>query len=287
MAKSSKEEIASLLDRYNSRELSAEELVREHSRILQTRPRLEKIMDELDRLASRGQDHLNAWREIYQALHNNDRDLIDVAFWFFLITALAHIQMATLQAAKLVENSSESVNLHYFLNFLDSECRNDFPDNWDEVKSLVERDRSQLQCLQTILGKIKAERDKTIAHHDRSLLKAGIDELSRVEVIELDSLFQTIRDMLARYHTYYYGTAPIVPSAKSYTDLIGPRGLEDLFYLARKALDDESIENVSNHVKKIRAWRRARQSVEQDLRLAADGDFADSPNQSDDSITGE
>jgi hypothetical protein len=93
--------------------------------------------------------------------------------------------------------------------------------------------------------------------------------------------------MLARYHTYYYGTAPIVPSAKSYTDLIGPRGLEDLFYLARKALDDESIENVSNHVKKIRAWRRARQSVEQDLRLAADGDFADSPNQSDDSITGE
>ena len=257
MERLSKKRLSGLVHRYEAGELSIEQFAREYTAVLEGRPRLEKTLDELNKIASQGLDHLNAWEEIYKAIHSDDVDLVDLAPWYFFLTGIAHLEIATLQAAKLTENHGDSVNLEYLLNLLTDRCQANFPSNWREVRKSVDIDRTQLSDLKPIVSRIKTERDKRIAHHDRSNLSATSDDVTRIEATELENVLQTIRNIVTRYYIYYYGEVPTMPSSDyGSTGLLGPKGLGELFHLARKALDDETINDVSHHVKRIRAWRR-------------------------------
>ena len=125
----------------------------------------------------------------------------------------------------------------------------------------VENDKIKIQKSQAIVRRIKKERDKQLAYLDRRIINSSINELFRVEAAELDELFQDIKQMLDKYHIFYYGEPPvesvITEDALAY---FGPEWLEYLFDLARKALDDDSIEYVSDRVKQIRIRRKVRLS---------------------------
>jgi hypothetical protein len=261
-----------LIERYNAGELNVQEFVQQYYQSQEARPRLEKVLSELQDIANWGQQCLRIWRQSYEVMQGDKQELIELAFRYFIFIGAVLIQAAILQAAKLTEANSDSVSLDYFFNILLNEGKKHFPHNWEEVKNAVKSDRAQMQGLHPVLCRIKTERDKEIAHRDRSFVSSSMTRDTYVEVQELEQLFQIVQGILDKYHVYYHGSPPekitLTEDALAY---FGPEGLEDIFNLALQSLDDESIRDASNHVKQVRTWRRTRLLVARDLKARFGG----------------
>jgi hypothetical protein len=262
-----------LVERYEAGELTIQEFVREYYQLLGERPRLEKILAELQTITDWGQRCLRIWGQIYDVIHGDDPELIALAFRYFTFTSAVLVQTAVLQAAKLVEKHSDSVNLCYFFNVLLNEGRKHFEDDWGEVKEAVKNDRAQVQELFCVVSRIKVTRDKEIAHRDRCFVNSIMSNSTQVEVQELQGLFVTVQEMLDRYHFYYFGSWPN-RSALVEDSLpgFGPAGLEDVFHLLLKALEDECIQDVSEHVREVRAQRESRLWAEKVMKDLSSGE---------------
>lgn len=261
-----------LLDEYNAGNLSIEELVQKQEELLKARPKLEKTFSELQNIINRGRQNLRIWEQSHEILHGENTELFSLAFRYFTYIGYLLFQSAILQATKLTEKSRESVNLHYLLNLLHHEAKKNFPHNWREIQKSVGKDRTIIDGFHSIIDRLKFKRDKEIAHLDRIVVNSEFESENYVEVQELIGLFETAQTILHKYHDYYFGFAPKkLQLSKKDKTYFGPEGLEDILTLALLALDDNSHQNVSEHVKQVRKWRKARLSVEAESRSAGGG----------------
>jgi hypothetical protein len=231
-------------------------MVREHYEYLESRPQIEKVMSELENLVIYGKKHLLAWRQVYDIVHS-EPELIELAAQFFWLTSFAHIQTATLIIAKLTENNSDSVNLFYLFNLAIHQGRQHFPKNYKEVHKAVVSDLTELKNVENLLKKIKDERDKRIAHLDRGIISSGLGDATLIEVSELEDILDRIDRILDKYYTYYQGQSK-GKEIRDWKKLLGSDNVDDLFDLVRKSLDNDSLEDVSDHVRSIQSWRQSR-----------------------------
>src|SRR5438094_44443 len=83
------------------------------------RPKPVRILDRILEIVDRGRDHLKIWESI-GTLVREDPALVDLATLFFMLSGLAHLEAATLHAAKLVETQRDSINITYLLNEIEA-----------------------------------------------------------------------------------------------------------------------------------------------------------------------
>lgn len=230
-------------------------------------PRFVKVLQELQDIRNGGESHLGAWSEIYSAFNGEDNDLVALAGQFFVVTAAAHLECATLRAAKLLEEGREAVSLKYLLNLATNEARADFPDRWQTLKAVVPPSESELRAIAAEPTRIKRYRDRHLAHTDRRTIGSWFEAVDVIEAERLRGVFETSNSILQRfwqilpeYHT------PEAPSECE--DWLGPRGLCDLFYFARYSARDASIPDPSAYVKNVRSIERALQKAKVDVHGA-------------------
>ncbi|MCP4601967.1 MAG: hypothetical protein GY847_15870 [Proteobacteria bacterium] len=230
------------------------------------RPKHVKVIDKLDSLRSIGRDHLRAWTEIYRAFKGDERELIALAGWFFVISAVAHLQTAVLHAAKLTERNKDSVNVWYLLNLVESmpgsrELRHG-------IKTSVRNCRERLEALEGDLAKIKEQRDLHLAHVDRNKFNTDIEQgVVAAEVLE--RIFDEIGEVLKNIGSLVPEVQQVAAAEEDspqVANMIGPRGLADLFYFARIAVRDAEVLDPSDNSKRIRDFERALRKGERDSR---------------------
>lgn len=228
-------------------------------------PRFVTVLQELQDIRDAGAAHVCAWQEVYSAFNGEDNELIALAGQFFVVTAVAHLECATLKAAKLLEEGKEAVSLRYLFNLAANQAHVDFPKLRDVLKAAVSSGESRLAAISSERSSIKEYRDRHLAHTDRRSIASYLDAVHVVEADRLRVVFDVSNsvllgfwEVLPEYH--------VPPAEATYEDLLGPRGLNDLFYFARHAVRDPSIQDPSTYAKKVRsiqgALRKARADVQ-------------------------
>jgi hypothetical protein len=228
------------------------------------RPQVVKVIDELDSMLWNGQEHLMAWSELYRVFNEGDRELFALAGRFFMFTATAHIQMATLHAAKLVENNKDSINIWHLLNLVE----NFRPISRVQKKAIRQAVEFGRQCLgraETDIAAIKEHRDRHLAHIDRSMFNSGLDQLSAVEASVLRRTFDCIREILDKQRSQFSQIHDESTGEALTEEAMGPMSLGDLFHFARIAVLDPEIPSPSAHAEKVRSCERALREVQKDF----------------------
>lgn len=258
-----------LLDQYNASNLSISELVQKQQKLLDERPQLEKAFSELQNIVNRGRQCLRIWNQHNEILHGENRELFDLAFRYFTFIDSVLLQSAILYATKLIDKNNDSVSLRYLFNLMVQDGQRKFPENWREIKESIRDDQAVLDSFQPLIERLKTKRDKEIAHLDRTFVNSISENENYVEAHELSDFFQVIQIVLYRYHQYYFGFPPRqLQLSEQDIVFLGFEGLEDIFTLALISLDDDSIQNVSEHIKQVRSWRKSRLTVQAEMKWA-------------------
>lgn len=221
------------------------------------RPKSVRVLDAILEITSRGRDHLKIWESL-RALAHDDPALIDVATMFFIMTGLAHLEAATLHAAKLVETQSDSVNVTYLLNEIEAARNQDFlKDTFPNVRSVIAAARERLKQMQETVTRIKDIRDRDLAHLDRSHINAA-EDLQAVEVNDLYEVFNTIERIATELASASSAFAGLVRSPTSdSSDYFGSVSPQDLIYFARTAFRDPAVASPNARIENLRELDRA------------------------------
>ena len=233
------------------------------------RPKLVKVIDELDSLVWSGRAHLDAWSEIYRAFNSDDRELFALAGRFFVMSAVAHLHTAALHAAKLTEAHADSVNVLYLLRLVENSSPRTREQKHD-TKLVVRNCRERLVALASDIDAVKEQRDLHLAHVDRSRFNSGMDHFA-VEATTLRRIFDGVEEVLRMVDALIRGTRKERVSGEDpLEDVMGPRGLYDLFYFARIAARDAAVPDPSIYSKRVRDSERALREVERDVEEASE-----------------
>jgi hypothetical protein len=213
------------------------------------------ILSGIAENSARGRDHLAAWQSIGDLLHS-DVALVDLAPWFFMLTAVAHIEAATLHAAKLTDRQANALSITYLLNVIEQDSRRAYlRDDWPALRPIVSAARVRLTQLSDTLGHIKEKRDKELAHTDRRELNKWSDAQA-VDVAELDAVFDFIdqigRDLTAT--SAAFGAVHRLRQDASEESPLGPRGVGDLVYFTRAGFDNPAVPSPTERVENIRQF---------------------------------
>lgn len=221
--------------------------------IQRQRPRSVRVFEALCRLVDRGRDHLQAWGELHR-LVQTDPALVELTGSFFLLTGIAHLEAATLHAAKLTEKQNDSANVTYLLNTIQAE-RNKLigPGAWPTIKAIIESARLRLQEIESVVQRVKQKRDRELAHLDRRDIDMSPD-WQAIAVEDLEKAFDTV-DRIANE---LGGSIPAFAEVGRFPvdQLLGAGGFEDLVYFTRVAFNDDRVTSPNERVEKIREFDR-------------------------------
>lgn len=221
------------------------------------RPKAVRVLDAILGIADRGRDHLKIWESL-RTLAHEDPALVDVATMFFLMTAIAHIEAATLHAAKLVETQQDSVNITYLLNEIEAARNQSFlRDSFTNVRPVVAAARSRLQHMQQTVIRIKDKRDRDLAHLDRSHINTA-DESQAIDAKDLYEVFDAVREIARDLAVASSGFEEVTRSLSADPgDHFGPVDPADFIYFARMAFRNPTILSPNPRVENLRAFDRA------------------------------
>lgn len=228
------------------------------------RSKIRKVIDEIDSIIWDGRECLHAMREIHTAFNGEDRELVALAGWFFVISSAALVQTTTLHATKLTENRPDSVNIRHLINLVEEQGRKN-PGREHEFKNTIATCRELLAALEPDITTAKEQRDHYIAHIDRSMFNRGIDR-SSVEGAVLYRIFDGVEQVLENILRLLPDDEAQSAAAKEWPGgIMGPRGLRELFYFARIAVADPAVPDPSAYSKSLRDLARALRQVENDF----------------------
>jgi hypothetical protein len=100
------------------------------------RPKAVRTFEAVLRLLDRGRDHLKVWENLGDLVQSNAA-LADLAMSFFVLSGVAHLEVATLTAANLTDTQADSTNITFLLNLIQADRNRTFLRNdWSKVSSL-------------------------------------------------------------------------------------------------------------------------------------------------------
>jgi HEPN superfamily AbiU2-like protein len=214
-----------------------------------------RVFESVLEIADRGRDHLNAWESI-QSWAAADTWLADLTLPFFVLTALAHVEAAAIQAAKLADTHGNSVSVGYLLNVIEGDRKQtSLCNDWPQLKGTVAAGRRLLEEISETTSRIKVKRDRELAHLDRRDLNAT-NKSQAIEVAELHRVFDAV-DEIARTLA---GCAPAFANVSRFSIGFGHPPSEwtaDLLYFARAGFHNESVPSPNAGSERIRQLDRA------------------------------
>jgi hypothetical protein len=254
------------------RNMSKEDQVRDVEMIINTDgedAKSVRVCAAVLKLVDRGRDHLRAWESI-KSIVDSDVWLADLAMPFFAVTAVAHVEAAAINAAKLTDTHGDSINVSYLFNIIESErhhvlLRND----WPRLKDVIAAGRVRIQGIAKTVTRIKEKRDRDLAHLDKRQLDATY-ESQAIEVADLCQVFDAI-DEIARELAR---TSPAFADIQRFSVGAGTTGtewIEDSVYFARAGFHDESVRSPNQRSERVREWDRALRAATATLDGSPDG----------------
>lgn len=221
----------------------------QHLEASRRRPRSVRVLDAVLGNVDRGRDHLRAWEDTGKLVHA-EPGLAALAESFIMLTAVAHIETATLYAAKLVDTQPDSASVNYLLNVIEDDRRKPFlRTTWPAVELAIEAARRRLREIDAVIQHIKTKRDRELAHLD----KRNVDFTMDVQAIEVEYLRQVFDTINAIGHELAQSN-PAFAEVTRFSFSFGR--IEDLIYFARIAFNSESVKSPDDRVEKIREFDR-------------------------------
>jgi hypothetical protein len=225
------------------------------------RPKAVRTFEAVLRLLDRGRDHLKVWENLRDLVHS-DAALADLAISFFVLSGVAHLEVATLTAANLTDTQGDSTNITFLLNLIQADRKKTFlRHDWLKAKPVVESARLRLHKIGDVVLRIKERRDRELAHLDRRNIDLSPD-WQAIEVDDLRQVFDVIDAICQELAASINAFAEI--SRFSFDDA-SPHGLKDLIYFTRAGFNDDLVVSPSPRAEAIRNFDRSLRQVKAEL----------------------
>jgi hypothetical protein len=233
--------------------------VADSSEAKRRRPRVVRVLEALLRISDLGKDHLRAWQNLH-AVATADTGLMEVASSFFLLTSIAHLEAAALNAAKLTDRHTDSANVAYLLHLLEAD-RNDpsvSPD-WPSGKKALELAHAHLGKMDKIVLRLKHRRDRELAHLDKRHIDLS-PEWQGIEVQDLQAVFDAVQKIIEELQDKF---SVLTHATRFSVHDLSPEGFENLMYFARVAYWDDKTKSPNERVESIREFDRVMRESKQ------------------------
>jgi hypothetical protein len=235
--------------------VNPDEILRQLSEMFEAsraKPRIVRIFAGILRLLDRGEDHMRVWKSVRDIVHK-DTSLVELATSFFMLTGVAHVEAAALNAAKLTDRHPDSANVTYLLNTIEAD-RTELVlrEDWPRAKIVIVTARQRLLDIAEVIARIKQRRDQEIAHLDRREMDISPD-WQGVEVADLHRVFDTIEAIVQDLAAAISAFALIKRFSLHTYD---PSGFDEFIHFARAGFDDELVESPSERAEAIRQFDR-------------------------------
>ncbi len=156
-----------------------------------------KTLDRLIQMVVLGKAHVKIGRGLGQTV-SDDPAIAQVAPVFWGMSLNAHLDIAQLIAFKLFDPQHGTMTVEYLLAKAD-ELKSSFPNATPaQVKAVVESARIQIANLTAPLKKIRAKRNRVLAHVDLAIVSNPEKLAKQVELTfsDLNLVLNTARDIL-------------------------------------------------------------------------------------------
>lgn len=142
------------------------------------------------------------YKQLENFVHTNNK-AINVSPAFYSVCKITYLSQTLILLSKILEKRKKyNLNLQGYLEFVEKNSSIFIHIPCGGLAVHLRRDRLSLQDVEETRKKLKAWRDKEIAHTDIKLLK-GASGIKRPLVREVDSLFKLIEQIFNRYSSYY------------------------------------------------------------------------------------
>lgn len=142
------------------------------------------------------------YKQLVNFVHTNNK-AINVSPAFYSICKITYLNQALIMLSKILEKrKKQNLNLLGYLEFVEKNESFFKHIPCGGIALRLGRDRKALQDVEETRKKLKAWRDKEIAHTDIRFLK-GDSGIKRPLVKEVDELFNLIEQIFNRYSSYY------------------------------------------------------------------------------------
>jgi hypothetical protein len=226
------------------------------------RPRAVRVYEAVLRLVDRGEDHLKVWSNIGEVVRR-ETGLAELATTFFLLSGVAHVEAAALEAAKLFDSHPDSANLAYLLNTLEADRKKKYLSaDWPKVQPAVTAARQRLKQIEDVVGRIKQRRDQEIAHLDKRKVDLSPD-WQAMEVNDIRQLFAVVNETCQELAVRVTAFQSIRRFSMHDLD---PNGFQELIYFARAAFRSNDVESPSKRAESIRAFDRSFGDIRRETR---------------------
>ncbi|MHB8485094.1 MAG: AbiU2 domain-containing protein [Candidatus Acidiferrales bacterium] len=152
----------------------------------------EKIVKRLTEFVVLGKAHLEIGRGIGKAI-TADAVISDVAPVFWGMSITAHLDAAQMLAFKLFDSRRGSLTIEYLLNRV-TDCGSDFQKAAPtEVSALVRTSRAQISAIEEPLKRIRARRNRILAHVDPTIVThpERVAKETEIRFVDLNRIFDT------------------------------------------------------------------------------------------------
>jgi hypothetical protein len=248
--------------------MNVDELLQQIETFLESqrqRPKPVRILDAIMGIVDRGRDHLKIWESI-GTLVREDPSLVDLAALFFILSGVAHLEAATLHAAKLVEARRDSINITYLFNEIEAARSQEFlRPTFSVVSAVVSVAKIRLTSLQETVLRIRDKRDRDLAHLDRSHINTTREQQA-VEAQDLHDVFNAIETVAHELASANAAFGEVTrPSLAESNEHFGPLEPKDLIYFARAAFQDQSVPSPNPRAEKLRKLDRSMRHVKESM----------------------
>lgn len=163
--------------------------------------RVIKILGYLTNQIMRGRAAFISAKHLAQALEENKTLSSRI---FFKTAYFSCIESSILTLSKLALSDKKSVNINYLLNCAE-QSSNNFPyASKRVVLDSISKHKNQLLDIAPFMGIVKAQRNKTLAHLDKSHVNNPdeIFSIPDIDIQEVGKVFQLLLDIVDTYEGY-------------------------------------------------------------------------------------
>lgn len=193
------------------------------------REKFENIYRRLTKTIFLGRSHLNVWKLMAEE-EEKEPDTMKIAQTFFYLTSKANFETSILHLSRLLDNHKDSVNIWYYLDFIQSNHPNIFPNEYaGRIKKGVKRDKERLEELKTSIANLREWRNKRYAHFAKQILSNPNQIFAKysLKVSELEEMYRSTSKIINHYTEF----CDIIPV---HGELLGDADVKSLFRIINK-----------------------------------------------------
>jgi hypothetical protein len=206
---------------------------------------LQELINSIYRQCWQGLAHLRYFDEI-EIVAKEQPLFWKNGFEFLFMTSKAHLESAFACCARVIKKNKDSVQIYYFLSYIDKHLNDLAFDKRDILRNSVDSDLKTLDELGQILKHINDLRDQHFAHLDKTQVHDKSDLiLSLVPIAkDLKNILSVSGNIVSKYSEIVFDTSLIL-------ELVGLDNVKFLFEFIEQSFAKEREEERSTILKRF------------------------------------